>query len=126
MKRYTLLPLVLLTSIALADELWTINSQADWEQHSAAQTNLEIKEGMVAPTAKTASFRSKLKRFNYDWGWTLESGYLHDYPERHKPLGVPKNAYQRTKPDGWEFTREFEHASVWVDTEKREAKITWQ
>ena len=24
------------------------------------------------------------------------------------------------------FTREFEHASVWVNTESREAKITWE
>jgi len=64
--------------------------------------------------------------FQYGWGWTLSSGTLQDYPELHKPLGAPKSAYQRTTPDGWEFTREFEHASVWVDTEKKEAKITWQ
>lgn len=35
-------------------------------------------------------------------------------------------AYSRVKKNGWEFTREFEHASVWVDTEKRQAKITWK
>jgi hypothetical protein len=43
-----------------------------------------------------------------------------------KPLGAPKEAYKRVNPEGWEFTREFEHASVWVDTEKREAKINWR
>ena len=43
-----------------------------------------------------------------------------------KPLGPPNGAYQRTTPDGWEFTREFEHASVWVNTETRQAKITWR
>jgi hypothetical protein len=64
--------------------------------------------------------------FQYGWGWTLSSGSLHDYPELHKPLGAPKAAYQRTTPDGWEFTREFEHASVWVDTEKRQGRITWR
>ena len=64
--------------------------------------------------------------FQYGWGWALSSGSLQDYPELHKPLGAPKGAYRRTTPDGWEFTREFEHASVWVDTEKKEAKITWQ
>jgi len=26
---------------------------------------------------------------------------------------------------GWQFTREFEHASVWVDLETQEAKIKW-
>ncbi len=64
--------------------------------------------------------------FMYSWGWTLSDGSLVDYPELRNPLGPPKGAYQRNTPDGWAFTREFEHASVWVDTESRQAKITWQ
>ena len=64
--------------------------------------------------------------FQYGWGWTLASGSLLDFPELQKPLGSPKGAYKRSSPDAWEFTREFEHASVWVDTEKGEAKITWK
>jgi hypothetical protein len=64
--------------------------------------------------------------FQYGWGWTLASGSLHDYPDLHKPLGAPKGPYQRTTSDGWEFTREFEHARVWVDTEKGQARINWQ
>ncbi|TWU46100.1 hypothetical protein Poly51_54950 [Rubripirellula tenax] len=64
--------------------------------------------------------------FLYSWGWKVASGALVDYPEFHKPLGPPKGQAQRTTPDGWEFTREFEHASVWVNTETREAKITWR
>ena len=34
--------------------------------------------------------------------------------------------YSRVHPEGWEFTREFEHASVWVDTDKWVAKIEWK
>jgi len=64
--------------------------------------------------------------FQYGWGWTLASGSLHDFPELQKPLGPPKGPYQRTAPDGWEFTREFEHASVWVNTETGQGKITWR
>lgn len=64
--------------------------------------------------------------FMYSWGWTLDDGSLVDYPELRKPLGPPQGAYQRIDPDGWEFTREFEHANVWVDTETRKAKITWR
>ena len=64
--------------------------------------------------------------FQYGWGWTLSSGSLLDFPELRKPLGAPKGAYQRTSPEGWEFTREFEHASVWVDTESGKAKIQWR
>ncbi|MGJ8639857.1 MAG: putative glycoside hydrolase [Opitutaceae bacterium] len=64
--------------------------------------------------------------FMYSWGWKLSSGALVDIPEFHKPLGPPRGAYVRTKQSGWEFTREFEHASVWVNTETREAKIDWR
>jgi len=64
--------------------------------------------------------------FMYSWGWKLGTGPLVDYPELRKPLGPPKGAYERTTPDGWDFTREFEHASVWVNTETRQAKITWR
>ena len=64
--------------------------------------------------------------FLYSWGWKVASGALVDYPEFKKPLGPPTGAYQRTTTDGWEFTREFEHASVWVNTDTREAKITWR
>lgn len=62
--------------------------------------------------------------FQYNWGWNLSDGNLVDYPELSKQLGEPKEAFKRITPEGWEFTREFEHASVWVDTEKRKAKIT--
>ncbi|MEP1486845.1 MAG: putative glycoside hydrolase [Algibacter sp.] len=64
--------------------------------------------------------------FQYGWGWRLGTGPLVDYPELEKPLGVPKGRYSRTTSNGWEFTREFERASVWVNTETKEGKITWK
>ena len=64
--------------------------------------------------------------FQYGWGWRLSKGPLVDYPELNKPLGVPIGAYKRVKENGWEFTREFEHSSVWVDTEIKEARIEWK
>lgn len=64
--------------------------------------------------------------FMYSWGWKVATGPLVDYPSLRKPLGPPKGAYKRTSPEGWEFTREFEHASVRVNTETRKAKITWR
>lgn len=64
--------------------------------------------------------------FQYGWGWNLSSGSLHDYPQLHRPLGPPKGPYVRVRKDGWEFTREFERASVWVDTENGKAKIIWK
>ena len=61
--------------------------------------------------------------FQYGWGFQLhDGGALVDYPEFSKPLGAPLGAYER---NGWEFTRVFENASVWVNTETQTAKITW-
>lgn len=64
--------------------------------------------------------------FLYSWGWKTATGPLIDYPALKRPLGPPKGAYNRTTSTGWDFTREFEHASVWVNTEARKAKITWK
>ena len=63
--------------------------------------------------------------FQYGWGWRLNTGPMIDYPNLVKPLGAPKSSYKRVSPDKWEFTREFEHAKIWIDTDKKIAKITW-
>ena len=63
--------------------------------------------------------------FQWNWGWNLEDGNLVDYPTLQKPLGSPKGEFKRETPNGWIFTREFEHASVWVNTDTKKAKITW-
>lgn len=64
--------------------------------------------------------------FQWGWGWGLKTGPLEHYPEFHKPLGKPLGNYTRVHRNQWEFTREFEHASVWVDTDKWEAQIEWR
>ncbi|TWU47040.1 glycoside hydrolase family protein [Rubripirellula reticaptiva] len=51
-------------SQATADESWTIDSQSDWIDAVAVQTNLDLKDGMATPTANSAIFRSKPKSFN--------------------------------------------------------------
>jgi hypothetical protein len=48
-------------SWAAGAEPWTIASQDDWKANTEAQTNLEFKDGMASPTAKNATFLSKLK-----------------------------------------------------------------
>ncbi len=89
------------------------------EMERLAKENLEFYLSCYLIGAQPYSY------FQYGWGWDLSDGSLVDHPDLLKPLGAPKGAYERTDPEGWEFTREFEHASVWINTESRESKITW-
>ncbi len=60
--------------------------------------------------------------FCYSWGYTDRHGMLDSYPEFARPLGPPQSA---ALWHGLTATREFEHASVWVDLNKNEARIDW-
>ncbi len=101
--------------------LRTISREEKYEiMPRISQENLEFALACYLIGAQPYSY------FMYSYGWTLGDGALVDYPELRKPLGPPQGAYERTTPDGWEFTREFEHAHVWVNTETRKAKITWR
>jgi hypothetical protein len=44
-------------------------------------------------------------------------------PEFERPLGAPKGKAVRT---GYTYTREFEHASVFLDIEQKTARINWR
>lgn len=65
MKNTLILPLFLFSTAAgFADQTWTIDTQAEWEQSIASQHQLELKDGMASPTAETATFQSALKVFS--------------------------------------------------------------
>lgn len=61
--------------------------------------------------------------FCYSWGYTSRHGMLDAYPEFDRPLGMPKGdaVWQ-----GLTATRQFGHASIWVDLAARKARITWK
>ncbi|QXP71078.1 hypothetical protein H0I29_03010 [Polaribacter sp. R2A056_3_33] len=59
----------------------------------------------------------------YNWGYRLSMGSLLWYPEFDKPLGKPLDDMQT---NGWVLTRNYEHASVWVDLEKKKSRIDWK
>lgn len=61
--------------------------------------------------------------FCYTWGWLGKYGTFDWYPEFDKPLGPPKGEAIRK---GWTYQREFAHALVFVDLEKKTAKINWR
>lgn len=63
MKTNILLTLTLASTIAHADNTWTIDSQNDWEKSIEAKTGLELLDGMAEPNGKEATFSSTLKKF---------------------------------------------------------------
>ena len=81
------------------------------------------KENITFPLACFLIGAEEYCYYCYTWGWLPEYGSLDWYPEHDRALGPPKaDAVQ----EGWTFKREFEHASVFVDLERRTAKIDWR
>ena len=61
--------------------------------------------------------------FCYSWGYRDQHGSLDWYPEFDLSTGKPVGQAVR---NGWEYTRKFENCDVWIDIEKKEAKIDWK
>jgi hypothetical protein len=61
--------------------------------------------------------------FVYNWGYRMDNGCLEWYPELDKKLGKPLADAEQS---GWELKRLFEHASVRVNLETKDAAIDWK
>ena len=59
----------------------------------------------------------------YDVNNNRSAVWLKRFPEYDKPLGPPKGPATQER---YTYTREFEYASVFLDIENEEAKITWK
>lgn len=59
----------------------------------------------------------------YDVNNNRSTIWLKQFAEYDKPLGSPQGPATK---NGYTYTREFKHASVFLDIEKEEAKITWR
>jgi len=81
------------------------------------------KERITFPLACFLAGAGRHCYFCYTWGWLGEYGTFDWYPEFDKPLGAPKGEASR---EGWIFQREFAHAKVFVDLEKKTATIEWK
>ena len=55
---------LLVTPLALQAGEWNIVSEAEWQANQFQAENIELKEGMLSPTANTAIFKSILKSFD--------------------------------------------------------------
>jgi len=81
------------------------------------------KENITFPLASFLAGAQENSYFIYNWGYRFKHGATDWYPEFDKPLGKPLHDM---KVNEWELTRDFEHASIWVDLETKEAKIDWK
>ncbi len=100
---------------------WRIDSET-MRKSSAGQHEV-AKRDLLFPLACFLVAAERNCYFCYTWGWGPQYGTFMWYPEFDKPLGAPKGNARR---DGWAFRREFEHASVFVNLETREADIRWK
>ena len=111
---------------AEADSPLSLSTRTDKTQRHAKDWANLSKEQLPYYLAVYLIGAQPYSYFQWGWGWELDTGPLEHYPELHRPLGKPLGNYKRIHPQKWEFTREFEHLSVWVDIEKQEAKLEWK
>jgi hypothetical protein len=81
------------------------------------------KENITFPLASFLAGAQENSYFIYNWGYRFKHGAIDWYPEFDKPLGKPLSDMN---VNGWELTRDFQHASIWVDLETKEAEINWK
>ena len=83
----------------------------------------KARENIVFPLACFLVGAQSRSWFGYSWGYRDTHGMLDAYPEFAKPLGAPKG---EAAWDGFTATREFAHASVWVNLAAKQARIEWR
>ncbi|MHC4796625.1 MAG: putative glycoside hydrolase, partial [Planctomycetota bacterium] len=82
-----------------------------------------MRERITFPLAAFLVAAEKYCYFSYTFGYLGSHGLFEWFDQYDKPLGSPKGPAQK---EGWVYTREFEHASVWVDLANEKARIDWE
>lgn len=54
---------VIACSTPVVAQQWVIDTQEEWQQHAAHSTNLSLQEGVAVPSARQATYKSRMKRF---------------------------------------------------------------
>ena len=121
-----------LESLALADAKGKFVVLKGWPGFSWLDTDMmkrphnellkRARENIVFPLACFLVGAQPQSWFCYAWGYRDMHGMLDAYPELDKPLGLPKGD---ATWEGFTATREFAHASVWVNLAAKQARIDW-
>jgi len=99
-----------------------------WLNHDILQLPKEelqrkAKESITFPLAAFLIAASENSYFNYTWGYRDKHGAYDWYPEFDRKLGEPLSDATQ---EGFEYKRDFKHASVYLNIESKRAKITWK
>ena len=95
----------------------------DMMQRPYAELLKLARERLTFPLACFLVAAQPGSHFCYSWGYTHTHGMLDAYAEFDRPLGPPQ---ADAKWVGLTATREFAHASVWVDLTTQQARIDWR
>ena len=95
----------------------------DMMQRPYAELLKLARERLTFPLACFLVAAQPGSHFCYSWGYTHTHGMLDIYAEFDRPLGPPQ---ADAKWVGLTATREFAHASVWVDLTTQQARIDWR
>jgi hypothetical protein len=97
------------------------DTRAKLDEGSDAQERLTYALAIFLICAEKYSYF--LPHDGYSVNRNDSSVWLKDFPEFDKPLGPPLGPAVQ---DGYAYTREFAHASVWLDIENEKARIEWK
>ncbi|WP_197440933.1 putative glycoside hydrolase [Thalassoglobus neptunius] len=94
------------------------------EPHRIAGSDDQTKSSLVYPLAIFLICAEKHSYFRIHEGYSADENtrWMRWFPEYDRPLGPPKGPAQR---DGFRYSRSFQHATVSVDLENRNAEIQW-
>ncbi len=118
----------LMKQIAQAKKIavWRIGVEVEGGTLNAAALEERSRRQIAFYLAAFLAGAQEYSYFQYGWGWGLDTGPLVAYPELKHPLGKPAGDLTRIDPTGWVFQRDFEHARVTVDLERRAGSIDWK
>lgn len=95
------------------------------ESHSVVDSDEEARASLIYNLAIFLICAEEHSYFRVHEGYSANGNrrWMRWFSEYDKPLGPPKGP---AKKDGYRYTREFEHATVLVDIQQRDADIQWR
>lgn len=95
------------------------------ESHATIGSDAAAREALVYPLAIFLICAEQYSYFRVHEGYSANGNdrWMRWLPEYDRPLGPPSGPAKR---DGFRYSRQFQHATVQLDIQKRTAKIHWQ